>query len=68
MIDEVRQHLARFFHGHACDEHRFDRGRAARDLPRLRVAEFAPGPRTGLWVGATVGACEFFRTANPRRR
>jgi hypothetical protein len=54
----VRQHLRRFFAGHACEEHRWTLGPAAQELPRLRVAEFAPGPRTGLWVYATIGASE----------
>jgi hypothetical protein len=28
------------------------------ELPRLRVLEFAPGPKTALWVYATIGAWE----------
>jgi hypothetical protein len=58
MIDDALQHLARFFHGHACIERQFERGPAVRDLPQLRIAEFAPGPRTKLRTYATIGACE----------
>lgn len=54
----VRRHLGEFFAGHACEEHVWTLGPAPEELPRLRVAEFAPGPRTGLWVYATVGAWE----------
>lgn len=54
----VRQHLRRFFAGHAWEEHQWTLGAAADELPRLRVAEFAPGPRSGLWVYATIGAWE----------
>ena len=53
---DIRQHLRQFFAGHSCIEHTWDRGPAVRDLPELRIAEFAPGPKTGLWVYATVGA------------
>jgi hypothetical protein len=60
----VRQHLRRFFAGHPCEEHQWTLGPAAEELPRLRVAEFAPGPKTGLWVYATVGAWE--ARADPR--
>lgn len=57
MVQEtVRQHFRRFFAGHRCTEHTWDRGPARRDLPDLRIAEFAPGPQTGLWVYATIGA------------
>ena len=56
MTGRVRHHLRRFFEGHGYTEHSWNRGPAARDLPELRVAEFAPGPKTGLWVYATVGA------------
>jgi hypothetical protein len=52
----IRQHLRRFFAGHACEEHQWKLGRAVEELPRLRVAEFAPGPKTGLWVYVTIGA------------
>jgi hypothetical protein len=54
----VRQHLRRFFAGHPCEEYQWTLGPAAEELPRLRVAEFAPGPKSGLWVYATVGAWE----------
>jgi hypothetical protein len=54
----VRQHLRRFFARHACEEHRWMLGPAVEDLPRLQVAEFAPGPKIGLWVYATIGAWE----------
>jgi hypothetical protein len=54
----IRQHLRRFFARHVCEEHQWTLGRAVEELPRLRVAEFAPGPKTGLWVYATIGAWE----------
>lgn len=52
----VRQHLRRFFEGHAFTEHAWKRGPAVRELRELRIAEIAPGPKTSLWVYATVGA------------
>jgi hypothetical protein len=54
----IRQHLRRFFAKHACEEHQWMLGPGVEELPRLRVAEFAPGPKTGLWVYATIGAWE----------
>jgi hypothetical protein len=54
----VRQHLQGFFSGHSCDEHQWMLGPAPEQLPRLRVVEFAPGPKTRLWVYASVGAWE----------
>lgn len=54
----VRRHLRRFFAGHAYRARQWTLGPAAEELPGLRVAEFAPGPRTGLWVYATVGGWE----------
>jgi hypothetical protein len=60
----VRQHLRRFFAGHSCEEHVWTLGPAQEELPRLQIAEFAPGPKTGLWVYATIGAWE--ARADPR--
>jgi hypothetical protein len=54
----VRQHLRQFFTGHACEEHVWTLGPALDEFPRLRVAEFAPGPKSDLWVYATIGAWE----------
>jgi hypothetical protein len=54
----IRQHLRGFFARHTCEEHQWTLGPAVDELPRLRVAEFAPGPKTGLWVYATIGAWE----------
>lgn len=54
----IRWHLRRFFAGHPCEEHQWTLGPAVEELPRLRVAEFAPGPKIGLWVYATIGAWE----------
>jgi hypothetical protein len=54
----VREHLCQFFAGHACEEHVWALGPAQEELPRLRIAEFAPGRTTGLWVYATIGAWE----------
>jgi hypothetical protein len=56
VTEGVRQHLRRFFEGHPYREHTWSRGPAVRDLPELRIMEFAPGFRTSLWVYATVGA------------
>lgn len=50
--------------GHACEEYVWTLGPAQKDLPRLRIAQFAPGPKTDLWVYATIGAWEAH--ANPR--
>lgn len=54
----VRQHLRQFFAGHPCEEHIWTLGPAHDEMPRLRVAEFSPGPKIGLWVYATIGAWE----------
>jgi len=54
----VRRHLREFFAGHACEEHVWTLGPAHDELPRLRVMEFAPGPKTGLTIYSTVGAWE----------
>src|SRR5262249_52652746 len=54
----VRNHLQRFFRGHPCEEHIWSLGPAQEQLPRLRIVEFAPGPKTNLWVYATIGAWE----------
>jgi hypothetical protein len=64
VIEGVRKHFRRFFDGHACMEHTWDRGPAVRDLPELRIAEFTPGPKTGQWVYATLGASR--KDDNPR--
>lgn len=58
MTEGVREHLRRFFDTHPYKEHQWTRGPAVRDLPALRILEFAPGLRTGMWVYATVGASE----------
>src|SRR5262245_54298274 len=54
----VRQHLRQFFARHRCEEHVWTLGPAQDELPRLRALEFAPGPKTGLWVYVTAGAWE----------
>jgi hypothetical protein len=54
----IRRHMGRFFAGHAGEEHQWALGPAVEELPRLRVAEFAPGPKTRLWVYVTIGAWE----------
>lgn len=54
----VRRHLRQFFAGHRCEEHVWTLGPTLDELPRLRVPEFAPGPKSGLWVYATAGAWE----------
>ena len=53
----VRQHLRQFFTGHAHEDHVWTLG-PQEELPRLRVIEFAPGPKSDLWVYATIGAWE----------
>jgi hypothetical protein len=52
------QHLRTFFAGHPCEEHVWTLGPAIERFPRVRVAEFVPGPKTRLWVYASVGAWE----------
>jgi Suppressor of fused protein (SUFU) len=54
----VRRHLQQFFAGHSHSEHVWTLGPAHEELPRLRVVEFASGPKTGLWTYVTVGAWE----------
>jgi hypothetical protein len=54
----IRHHLRDFFPGHDCSEHVWTLGPAHVELPRLRVAEFAPGPTTDLWIYSTIGAWE----------
>jgi len=51
----IRQHLKEFFAGHNSEEHIWALGPALDELPELRVVEFAPGPKTNLWVYATIG-------------
>ncbi len=76
MTDIIRRHLRQFFTTHVCEEQVWPRGPASRDIPDLRIAEFAPGPRTNLWTYATVGAnsarsdpsLEFFLLAPERNR
>jgi hypothetical protein len=60
----VRQHIQQFFAGHTCVEHQWNDGPATSELPELRIAEFAPGPRTGFWVYTTLG--EFILIAPAR--
>lgn len=54
----IRHHLRRFFTGHTSEEYQWMLGPAVEELPRLRVVEFAPGPKTGLWSYVTVGSWE----------
>ena len=60
----IRQHLRRFFAGHEVTEHQWTLGPVCDDYPQLRVAEFAPGPKTGMWTYVTIGAWE--AQADPR--
>jgi hypothetical protein len=57
----LRQHVRTFFKGPPEEEHCWTVGPAADILPRLRIIEFAPGPRANLWVYVSLGAWE----ANP---
>lgn len=54
----ILQHLLGFFVDHSWKEYRWTLGPAIEELPRLRVIEFGPGPKTELWVYVTVGAWE----------
>jgi hypothetical protein len=54
----LRRHLRSFFAKHRDEEHRWVLGPAIDVLPRLRVVEFSPGPRSASWVYASVGAWE----------
>lgn len=54
----LRTHVQAFFAGHQYEEEVWTLGPAPDVLPRLRVSRLSPGPRTGLWVYATVGAWE----------
>ncbi len=56
--ERLRRHLQSFFAGHQYSETVWTLGPAAYFLPRLRIAVLSPGPRTNLWVYATVGASE----------
>lgn len=52
----IRKHITQFFAGHEVEEHVWTLGPAAKEFPELRVLQVAPGPRSNLWVYATVGA------------
>jgi hypothetical protein len=52
----IRQHLIQFFAGHSHEENIWTLGPALDELPELRVIEFAPGPKTNLWIYVTIGA------------
>lgn len=52
----VRQHFQQFFAGHPSNEQIWTLGPAHHDFPELRVIEFAPGPKSGLWHYVTIGA------------
>ncbi len=54
----VRQHLQTYFTGHTRREHVWTLGPALDVYPQLRIAEFAPGPKSNLWVYATIGGFE----------
>ncbi len=53
----LRRHLQTFFAGHPYEETVWTLG-PTEALPRLRIAVIGPGPRTNLWVYATLGASE----------
>ena len=54
----VRRHFHDFFAGHEREEHVWTLGRNLDDRPQFRIVKFAPGPKTNLWVYATMGAWE----------
>jgi hypothetical protein len=56
ITQRVRQHLERFFEGHAMEYTTWPHGPILRVLPDLQIARIGPGPRTPLWSYVTVGA------------
>ena len=54
----LRKHIRTFFDGHLVSEHKWNKGPIQRVLPRFRVMKIAPGPKTDLWVYASLGAWE----------
>jgi hypothetical protein len=54
----LRAHLRSFFAGHDCTETVWTVGPGADIFPRLRISQFAPGPKAALWVYVTIGAWE----------
>ncbi|MHC4879298.1 MAG: suppressor of fused domain protein [Planctomycetota bacterium] len=52
----VQSHLETFFAGHAVEYFTWELGPTKTALPEFRVARFAPGPRSNLWVYASIGA------------
>jgi hypothetical protein len=56
VVQAVEQHLREFFAGHAVTPLVWPVGPADQRLPGFRVLRIGPGPRTGQWVFASVGA------------
>ena len=57
----IKQHIERFFEGHAVHETQWTGGPAKEALPELRILHVSPGPKTQWWTFLTVGAS----AANP---
>ena len=55
-VEAVEQHLCAFFAGHEITPLVWPVGPADQRLRGFRVLRIGPGPRTGLWVFASVGA------------
>lgn len=54
-------HLRGFFAGHPYEEKQWKQGPAIREIPDLRIAEVAPGPKWSTWFYSTIGAWQFGR-------
>ena len=52
----IRKHLVEFFAGHKHTEHIWTLGPAQEEFPHLRIVEFAPGPKSDLWIYTSIGA------------
>lgn len=52
-------HVRQFFAGHPYCEYQWHRGPAMREIPHLRIAEVAPGPKWSTWFYSTIGAWQF---------
>ncbi len=54
-LQSARQHLAMFFDGHPCSDHRWERGPMAKEAG-FCVVRIEPGPKTALWTYCSAGA------------
>lgn len=51
----VRNHLQSFFAGHSVEYFTWNLGPIKSALPEFRIARYAPGPKSSLWVYASIG-------------